>query len=119
VQPYAVIKGTISEGCSKPLRINRHVCFTVLGLLLLAVGIAGMVLDPLDNDNDDRGTIAVEVDLDPPFETKCVVPPADRHAVTASAEPVTRPLELFAFVEFSALPSQDSSVPPLAVPLRL
>jgi hypothetical protein len=118
VQPYAVIKGTISEGCAGPLWINKHVCFTALGLLLLTVGLVGMALDPLDNDNDDRGTIAVEVDLDPPFETKCVLPPVS-HAVTAHAAPATRLLELFAFVEFSALPSQDSTFPPLAVPLRL
>jgi hypothetical protein len=114
-----VIEGTIAEGCTIRTRISKHVVFTVLGLLLLAVGIIGMAVDPLDDDNDDRGTIAVEVDLDPPFESKCVLPPAVSHAVMASAEPAPRPLEFFAFVELSALPSQESTLPPLAVPLRL
>jgi hypothetical protein len=117
VQPYDVIEGKISEGCVMPARINKHVCFTILGLLFLTIGIIGMAADPCGND--DRGTIAIEVDLDPPFETKSALPPSVSHAVLVSAEPVAHPLEFFASVSPAALPSQESTLPPLAVPLRL
>ena len=114
-----MIEGTIPQGCARPARLSRHVCFTLLGLVFLTMGIIGMVTDPCDYDNDDRGTVAVEVDLDPPFETKSVLPPSVHHAVLVSAEPVAHPLAYFASVDPSALPRQESTLPPLAVPLRL